>query len=45
MKVMMDKTNELLEELLTMIAKSNRILMMVNIVNIATILTIVAVIA
>ncbi len=45
MKMMMDKTNELLEELLSMIAKSNRILMMVNIVNIATILTIVAVIA
>ncbi len=45
MKMMMDKTNELLEELLYMIAKSNRILMMVNIVNIATILTIVAVIA
>ena len=42
--MMMDKTNELLEELLAMIARSNRILMMVNIVNIATIITIVTVI-
>ena len=42
--MMMDKTNELLEELLLMIAKSNKILMMVNVVNIATILTIMAVI-
>ena len=33
-----------IEELLAMIAKSNKILMMVNIVNIATILTIVTVI-
>ncbi len=43
-KMMMDKTNELLEELLAMIAKSNKILMMVNIVNIATIITIMTVI-
>jgi len=42
--MMMDKTNELLEELLDMIAKSNRILMMVNIVNIITIITIVTVV-
>ena len=42
--MMMDKTNELLEELLAMIARSNKILMMVNIVNIATIITIVTVI-
>ena len=42
--MMMDRTNELLEELLAMIARSNKILMMVNIVNIATILTIVTVI-
>lgn len=42
--MMMDKTNELLEELLAMIAKSNRILMMVNIVNIITIITIVTVV-
>ncbi len=42
--MMMDKTNELLEELLNMIAKSNRILMMVNIVNIITIITIVTVV-
>jgi len=41
---MMDRTNELLEELLAMIARSNKILMMVNIVNIATIVTIVTVI-
>tara|TARA_B100001113_G_scaffold322693_1_gene293273 strand:+ start:1572 stop:1697 length:126 start_codon:yes stop_codon:yes gene_type:complete len=39
----MDRTNELLEELLKMIARSNKILMMVNIVNIATILTIIMV--
>ena len=38
--MMMDKTNELLEDLLAMIARSNKILMMVNIVNIATIVTI-----
>jgi hypothetical protein len=44
MRMMMDKTNELLEELLSMIAKSNKILMMVNIVNIITIITIVTVI-
>lgn len=42
--MMMDKTNQLLEELLNMIAKSNRILMMVNIVNIITIITIVTVV-
>ena len=42
--MMMDRTNELLEELLAMIAKSNKILMMVNIVNIATIITIVTVV-
>ena len=42
--MMMDRTNELLEELLKMIARSNKILMMVNIVNIATILTIIMVI-
>jgi len=42
--MMMDKTNELLEQLLEMIAKSNKILMMVNIVNIITIITIVTVI-
>ena len=42
--MMMDKTNELLEELLNMIEKSNRILMMVNIVNIVTIITIVTVV-
>ena len=40
---MMDRTNELLEELLAMIARSNKILMMVNIVNIATIITIITV--
>ena len=42
---MMDKTNELLEELLKMIAKSNKILMMVNIVNISTIITLLVVFA
>jgi hypothetical protein len=42
--MMMDRTNQLLEELLAMIARSNKILMMVNIVNIATIITIVTVI-
>ena len=42
--MMMDKTNELLEQLLEMIAKSNKILMMVNIVNIITIITIVTVV-
>jgi hypothetical protein len=42
--MMMDRTNELLEELLAMIARSNKILMMVNIVNIATIITIITVI-
>ena len=35
---MMEKTNELLEELLGTIRFSNKILMMVNLVNIATIL-------
>ena len=38
--MMMERTNELLEDLLSMIARSNNILMMVNIVNIATIVTI-----
>ncbi len=37
---MMDKTNELLVELLRTIKFSNKILMMVNLVNIATIITI-----
>jgi hypothetical protein len=37
---MMDKTNELLVELLKTIKFSNKILMMVNLVNIATIITI-----
>ena len=37
---MMDKTNELLDELLKTIKFSNKILMMVNLVNIATIITI-----
>ncbi len=41
---MMDKTNELLEELLQMISRSNKILMMVNIVNIATIITLLVVV-
>ena len=40
---MMDKTNELLEELLAMISRSNKILMMVNVVNILTILTLLVV--
>ena len=44
MKMMMDRTNELLEELLMMINRSNKILMMVNIVNIATIITLLVVI-
>ena len=42
--MMMDRTNQLLEELLAMIARSNKILMMVNIVNIATIITIITVV-
>ena len=37
---MMDRTNELLDELLKTIKFSNKILMMVNLVNIATIITI-----
>jgi len=41
---MMEKTNELLENLLSMIARSNRILVMVNIVNIATIMTLLVVV-
>jgi len=41
---MMDKTNELLEDLLRMIARSNKILMMVNVVNIATIITLLVVV-
>jgi len=41
---MMDKTNELLVELLGTIRFSNKILMMVNLVNIATIITIVVMI-
>jgi len=40
----MDDTNKLLEELLLMISKSNKILMMVNIVNIATIITLLGVV-
>ena len=42
--MMMDRTNELLEELLAMINRSNKILMMVNIVNIATIITLLVVV-
>jgi len=41
---MMDETNNLLNELLIMINRSNKILMMVNIVNIITIITIVTVV-
>ena len=41
---MMDETNNLLNELLVMINRSNKILMMVNIVNIITIITIVTVV-
>lgn len=41
---MMDDTNKLLEELLLMISKSNKILMMVNMVNIATIITLLGVV-
>tara|TARA_R110000787_G_scaffold165732_1_gene278807 strand:- start:61 stop:195 length:135 start_codon:yes stop_codon:yes gene_type:complete len=37
---LVDRTNELLEELLATIKFSNKILMMVNLVNIATILVI-----
>jgi hypothetical protein len=44
MKMMMDRTNELLEELLMMINRSNKILMMVNMVNIATIITLLVVV-
>jgi hypothetical protein len=44
MKMMMDRTNELLEELLMMINRSNKILMMVNVVNIATIITLLVVV-
>ena len=44
MKMMMDRTNELLEELLMMISRSNKILMMVNVVNIATIITLLVVV-
>tara|TARA_R100000353_G_scaffold50505_1_gene40031 strand:- start:6284 stop:6409 length:126 start_codon:yes stop_codon:yes gene_type:complete len=40
----MDRTNELLEELLMMINRSNKILMMVNVVNIATIITLLVVV-
>jgi hypothetical protein len=40
---MMEKTNELLEELLQNIRKSNRILMSVNAVNVMTILVLVIV--
>jgi hypothetical protein len=39
----MEKTNELLEELLQNIRKSNRILMSVNAVNVMTILVLVIV--
>jgi hypothetical protein len=42
--MMMDRTNELLEELLAMINRSNKILMMVNVVNIATIITLLVVV-
>jgi len=42
--MMMDRTNELLEELLMMISRSNKILMMVNVVNIATIITLLVVV-
>ena len=42
--MMMDRTNELLEELLMMINSSNKILMMVNVVNIATIITLLVVV-
>jgi hypothetical protein len=42
--MMMDRTNELLEELLMMINRSNKILMMVNAVNIATIITLLVVV-
>jgi len=42
--MMMDRTNELLEELLMMINRSNKILMMVNVVNIATIITLLVVV-
>ena len=42
--MMMDRTNELLEELLAMINRSNKILMMVNVVNIATIITLMVVV-
>jgi len=40
---MMEKTNELLEELLQNIRRSNRILMSVNAVNVMTILVLVIV--
>jgi len=39
---MMDETNDLLKELLVMINRSNRILMMVNVVNICTICVLLA---
>ena len=42
--MMMDRTNELLEELQAMINRSNKILMMVNVVNIATIITLLVVV-
>jgi hypothetical protein len=35
---MIERTNELLEELLATIKKSNKILLMVNVVNILTVL-------
>ena len=38
---MMEKTNELLEELLKNIRRSNKILMSVNLVNVMTILVLV----
>ena len=44
MKMMMARTNELLEELLMMINRSNKILMMVNVLNIATIITLLVVV-
>ena len=42
--MMMDRTNELLEQLLAMINRSNKILVMVNVVNIATIITLLLVV-
>lgn len=41
---MMEKTNELLEDLTTLITRSNKILVMVNCVNIATMIVLLGVI-